>query len=48
MAEGGHIEAAGGSGDGTLTLVRYNNPILVIKHPEKTAEPKVLEHKVHL
>lgn len=45
MAEGGHCEAAGGSGDGSLTLVRYNNPILVIKHPEKTADPKVLAEK---
>lgn len=45
MAEGGHNEAVGGSGDGSLTLVRYNNPVLVIKHPEKTVEPKVLVKK---
>lgn len=31
-----------GSGDSeALTLVKYNNPVLVIKHPEKSAENKV-------
>lgn len=36
-------EAAAGGGDAEMstTLVKYNNPILVIKHPEKMADKKV-------
>lgn len=44
MAEGGAAMEVGGRGDSDLpvTLVKYNNPVLVIKHAEKTPEQKVL------
>lgn len=48
MAEGGallELGAAGGGGgrgdDLPVTLVKYNNPVLVIKHPEKAVDQKV-------
>lgn len=51
MAEGGQdiiVGITGGAGgDNTqLTLVRYNNPILVIKHPEKGIDIKVCTQQV--
>lgn len=57
MAEGGTVmdvagagggAAAGGRGDADdlpVTLVKYNNPVLVIKHAEKTPEQKVGNNK---
>lgn len=42
-ATGGGGASGGGRGDSDLpvTLVKYNNPVLVIKHAEKTPEQKV-------
>lgn len=37
MAEGGE-EVVTTSAENSLTLVKYNNPVLVIKHPEKPVE----------
>lgn len=39
---GGGGAGARGDADLPLTLVKYNNPVLVIKHAEKTPEQKVL------
>lgn len=56
MAEGGVTDLGGGGGGGggaggrgdsddlPVTLVKYNNPVLVIKHPEKTPEQKVADY----
>lgn len=43
MADGGNDAVTGGAGGDSAqsNLVRYNNPILVIKHPEKVTDLKV-------
>lgn len=39
--------AAGGDDELTSTLVKYNNPVLIIKHADKVADKKVIARQYH-